>query len=271
MLLVHGFGASIAHWRFNIPALVEAGHTVWAVDLLGFGGSDKPETYTYTMEGWRDLLLDFVEEFIDEPAVIVGNSIGSLASLMTAAANPSAFAGVVLCNTAGAMNNKAISDDWRLQLARPIFLLIDWLLLQPAIAERLFNGFRTPENIAQTLKNVYSNEGNVDADLVELIYRPSCDAGALDAFVKIITGPPGPRPEDLLPQIDAPLLLLWGDEDPFTPMDGPVAKYFIDLARTRPDTQFSVIPGCGHCPHDDRPDLVHRELLPWLARYGTAA
>jgi pimeloyl-ACP methyl ester carboxylesterase len=42
LILIHGFGAAIGHWRQNIPALAAAGYQVFALDLLGFGGSDKP-------------------------------------------------------------------------------------------------------------------------------------------------------------------------------------------------------------------------------------
>lgn len=44
-----------------------------------------------------------------------------------------------------------------------------------------------------------------------MVHAPSNDAGALEAFVSIITGPPGPRPEQLVPTISSPILLLWGD------------------------------------------------------------
>jgi pimeloyl-ACP methyl ester carboxylesterase len=54
---------------------------VYAIDLLGFGRSDKP-LLDYSTELWRDQLLDFLAEFIDRPAVLIGNSIGSLVSLM---------------------------------------------------------------------------------------------------------------------------------------------------------------------------------------------
>jgi pimeloyl-ACP methyl ester carboxylesterase len=65
-------------------------------------------------------------------------------------------------------------------------------------------------------------------------------------------------------RISQPLLVLWGDADPFTPADGPVGRFFQALPDTRLNTRFSFLPSVGHCPHDDRPDLVHSELLPWL-------
>ncbi len=73
---------------------------VYAIDLLGQGGSEKP-LLAYEMELWRDQILDFMAEFVQQPAAIVGNSLGSLASLMVAAAAPERVAGVTLLNCAG--------------------------------------------------------------------------------------------------------------------------------------------------------------------------
>ncbi|URD80673.1 alpha/beta hydrolase fold [Musa troglodytarum] len=68
-----------------------------------------------------------------------------------------------------------------------------------------------------------------------------------------------------MPKISIPVLVLWGDRDPFTPIDGPVGKYFSSLPSNLPNIELHVLPGVGHCPHDDRPDLVHEKLLPWLS------
>ncbi|GMH32620.1 hypothetical protein BSKO_00454 [Bryopsis sp. KO-2023] len=265
VLLVHGFGASVGHYRKNIPVIAE-NHKVFALDLLGFGASDKAPV-DYSMELWRDLILDFVEEFAVEPVVLVGNSTGSLASLM-AAASPSKglIKSIVLLNCAGAMNNKSLIDDWRLMIVYPLFLLIDFLLKTPPIANFLFEKYSSKDNVRNILGAVYENQNAVDDDLVDLIHGPSQDEGAVDVFVSVLTGPGGPRPESLTDSVDCPILLLWGNKDPFTPIDGPVARFFRGLAETRPNTAFVELDGVGHCPHDDRPDLVHQELLPWLEK-----
>ena len=80
---------------------------VYALDLLGQGRSEKP-VLDYSMELWRDQILDFMAAHVQQPAVIVGNSIGSLASLMVTEAAPARILGTVLLNCAGGMNNKAI-------------------------------------------------------------------------------------------------------------------------------------------------------------------
>ncbi|KAJ1262947.1 hypothetical protein BS78_09G147600 [Paspalum vaginatum] len=265
VLLVHGFGASVAHWRRNIGVLSES-YTVYAIDLLGFGASDKPTGFSYTMETWAELILDFLAEVVGRPTVLVGNSVGSLACVIAASeSSRDVVRGLVLLNCAGGMNNKAIVDDWRIKLLLPLLWLIDFLLKQRPIASALFERVKSRDNLKDILLSVYGNKDAVDDELVEIIRGPAETEGALDAFVSTVTGPPGPSPVALMPRLaDVPVLVLWGDRDPFTPIDGPVGKFFSKLPSELPNVTLHMLPGVGHCPHDDRPDLVHERLLPWL-------
>ncbi|KAK1301101.1 hypothetical protein QJS10_CPB13g01052 [Acorus calamus] len=265
VLLVHGFGASIGHWRRNIGVLAE-NNSVYALDLLGFGASDKPEGFAYMMEVWSQLILDFLDEIVQKPTVLIGNSVGSLACVIAASESTGGLVcGLVLLNCAGGMNNKAIVDDWRIKLLFPLLLLFDFLLKQKKIASALFERVKQRDNLKNILLSVYGNKQSVDNDLVEIIKGPADDDGALDAFVSIVTGPPGPNPVSLMPKIVLPVLVLWGNQDPFTPIDGPVGKYFSSLPSQLPNISLHVLEGVGHCPHDDRPDLVHEKLLSWLS------
>jgi pimeloyl-ACP methyl ester carboxylesterase len=94
ILLVHGFGGSVGHWRHNIPVLAQH-HSVYAVDLLSFGDSDKPDT-AYSLEIWVDQVYEFWHSFIKVPVVLVGNSLGSLTCLAVAAAHPEMVRGVAI-------------------------------------------------------------------------------------------------------------------------------------------------------------------------------
>ncbi|XP_052200140.1 uncharacterized protein LOC127806716 isoform X2 [Diospyros lotus] len=264
LLLVHGFGASVAHWRRNILTLAQ-NHTVYVIDLLGFGASDKPADFPYSTESWAQLILDFLNEIVQRPTVLIGNSVGSLACVI-AASEPtqSLVRGLVLLNCAGGMNNKAIVDDWRIRLLLPLLWFFDFLLNQRRIASFIFERVTQRDNLRNILLSVYGNKESVDEDLVQIIKQPTHDQGALDAFVSIVTGPPGPNPVQLMPRITLPVLVLWGDQDPFTPLDGPVGRYFSSLPAQLPNVSLFVLEGVGHCPHDDRPDLVHGKLIPWL-------
>ncbi|XP_052292212.1 pheophytinase, chloroplastic-like [Citrus sinensis] len=281
LLLVHGFGASIPHWRRNIGTLAKS-YTVYAIDLLGFGASDKPAGYSYTMEGWAQLILDFLDEVVKKPTVLIGNSVGSLACVIAASgifiltspwtsdilqleSSQTLVQGLVLLNCAGGMNNKAIVDDWRIKLLLPLLWFIDFLLKQRPIASAIFERVKQRETLRNILLSIYANKESVDETLVEIIREPANEEGALDAFVSIVTGPPGPNPVQLMPSISIPVLVLWGDKDPFTPLDGPVGKYFSSLPSKLSNVKLIVLDGVGHCPHDDRPELVHEKLLPWLA------
>ncbi|WCJ28527.1 alpha/beta-Hydrolases superfamily protein [Euphorbia peplus] len=269
LLLVHGFGASIPHWRRNIPVLSQD-YTVYAIDLLGFGDSDKPQGFSYTMEAWAQLILDFLQQVVQKPTVLIGNSVGSLACVIAASESTEALVqGIVLLNCSGGMNNKAVVDDWRIKLLLPLLLLIDFLLKQRVIASALFERVKNRETLRDILLSVYGNKESVDDELVEIIRGPANDEGALDAFVSIVTGPPGPNPVRLMPSLSMPVLVLWGDQDPFTPLDGPVGKYFSSLPSNLSNVSLYVLEGVGHCPHDDKPDLVHSNLLPWLSNVFT--
>ena len=70
----------------------------------------------------------------------------------------------------------------------------------------IFNQVRQKFRIRGSLRQVYRNREAITEELVEMLHGPSCDPGAQKVFAAIVTAPPGPRPEELLPQIKQPLL-----------------------------------------------------------------
>jgi len=58
--------------------------------------------------------------------------------------------------------------------------------------------------------------------------EPSLDTGAVDVFVGVFTGDPGPRPEAMLEKIDCPVLVAWGEADPWTPLDGQWPLLYVE-------------------------------------------
>lgn len=257
VVLVHGFGASIGHWRKNIPALAEGGYRVFALDLLGFGASDKA-TVDYSVELWQELLKDFWDEHIQEPAIFIGNSIGALLSLAIAANHPEIMAGGVLLNCAGGLNHRPEELHFPLRQIMTIFTNV---VSSPGLGPFLFDRIRQKRRIRNTLRQVYGNKAAITDELVELLYQPSCDPGAQQVFASIVTAPPGPPPTELLPQVKCPLLVLWGEDDPWTPVSG--GRIFQEFAQSQP-IEFVSIPKTGHCPHDERPDVVNPLILDWL-------
>jgi pimeloyl-ACP methyl ester carboxylesterase len=269
LILVHGFGACIGHWRKNIPALANAGYRVFALDLLGFGGSDKAPI-NYTTEVWVELLKDFCLAHIQEPAVFVGNSIGALLSLIAVAQHPEIAAGAVLINPAGGLSHRPHELNPPLRVVMTAF---NKLVGHPITGTFVFNRIRQKHQIRRTLYQVYRNREAVTDELVDMLYTPSCDPGAQKVFASILTAPPGPTTAEILPKVQCPLLVLWGADDPWTPMTG--ANIYVEAQKgpfqgeqaqeNGKDIKIVPIPNAGHCPHDEVPDVVNSQIVEWLA------
>jgi pimeloyl-ACP methyl ester carboxylesterase len=257
LLLIHGFGATHAHWRKNIPDLAEQGYRVYGIDLLGFGASEKP-ALDYSLELWETLIHDFWHSQINQPMIVVGNSIGALLSLMLLAHYPEMTAGGIVLNVAGGLNHRPDELKWPLSSIMSLFASV---VQNPIIGPILFNQIRQKHRIRNTLKQVYGNPAAITDELVDIIYQPACDRKAQKVFASILSAPPGPRIGELLPHIHQPLLVLWGEADPWTPIQG--ARTF----KESENAKVVPIPGTGHCPHDERPDLVNPLMIDWLSHF----
>jgi pimeloyl-ACP methyl ester carboxylesterase len=100
--------------------------------------------------------------------------------------------------------------------------------------------------------------------LLEVLLGPSDDLNAKDVFLKTFAGPPGPTPESILPRLKCPILAIWGGADPWTPVNTglhPGSNFYKYAAG---DFQLHVLPGVGHCPHDEAPEQVHAVMIPWM-------
>ncbi len=256
LLLVHGFGASTDHWRKNIAQLQEH-FQVWAIDLLGFGRSAKPKQ-EYSGNLWREQLQDFITEVIGKPTVLAGNSLGGYASLCVAAAYPQSTAGLILLNSAGPFSDTTTQSN---QKSKSNFggKLTRSILLQPWASFLLFQYVRRRSVIRKTLNQVYYDHSAVTEQLVEEIYRPSCDLGAAEVFNAVFKTPQGEKVDMLLSQMQCPLLLLWGEKDPWINARDRGSKfreYYPQL------TEYYL--EAGHCPHDEIPEEVNKLITNWV-------
>ncbi|BAZ43451.1 alpha/beta hydrolase fold protein [Chondrocystis sp. NIES-4102] len=261
LLLIHGFGASIGHWQKNIPVLAAAGYQVFAIDLLGFGNSAKPPL-DYTLELWESQIKDFWSEHINQPTIFIGNSIGALISLMLVTNYPEMSAGGVLINCAGGLNHRPGDLNPVLGMVMGGFTK---LISNPATGKIIFDNIRRKSQIRRTLYQVYCDRSAVTDELVEMLYQPSCDPGAQRVFASVLTAPAGKSPSELLPSLKRPLLVIWGEKDPWTPVAG--AKIYQESAIANPDVQFEIIPNAGHCPHDENPQAVNNKIINWLSNF----
>ncbi|MBD2626310.1 alpha/beta fold hydrolase [Trichormus variabilis] len=261
LLLVHGFGASTDHWRKNITGLC-ADFQVFAVDLLGFGRSAKPKLQ-YSGDLWRDQLRDFISEVIGEKAVLAGNSLGGYACLCVASQYPDSVAGVVLLNSAGPFSEPEAIQSQIQPSQNPVQRLfgksIKWAFKQRLFQSLLFQYVRQRWVIRRTLEKVYLDKTTITHQLVEEIQRPAFDKGALDVFVSVFSTPQGEKVDVLLKQLTCPLLLLWGEADPWMKARERSQKFHQYYPQL---TEYFL--SAGHCPHDEAPEQVNPLLRDWV-------
>ena len=260
LLLVHGFGASTDHWRKNIAQLQKQ-FQVWAIDLLGFGRSAKPNQ-EYSGNLWREQLHDFITEVIGQPTVLAGNSLGGYACLCVAAAYPESTAGLILLNSAGPFTDTN-PDAEQKSNSKGVDKLLRSILLQPWASFLLFQYVRRKSVIRKTLNKVYFDKTAVTDQLIEDIYRPSSDVGAAEVFNAVFKTPQGEKVDVLLGQMQCPLLILWGEKDPWINARERGIKfrqYYPQL------TEYYL--EAGHCPHDEIPDEINNLITNWILSQG---
>ncbi|MEB3161872.1 MAG: alpha/beta fold hydrolase [Prochlorothrix sp.] len=258
LLLVHGFGASTDHWKKNIADL-QRDFEVWAIDLLGFGRSAKPEAdYGGTL--WREQLHDFIQAKIGRPTIIAGNSLGGYASLCVAAAYPDAVAGVVLLNSAGPFTPPEPLPEPTL-LQRVARSVRTWIFQQPWVARLIFLNVRRRATVRKTLLKVYVDATAVTEELIDDIIRPAYDPGALQVFSSVFkAGGKGAKVDELLGQMQCPLLTLWGQGDPWM----NVIERSGNFRRFYGDRLTEHFLAAGHCPHDEVPQQVDDLIRQWV-------
>lgn len=267
VLIVHGFGASINHWRKNIPPLVDTCRfRVFAIDLLGFGGSDKasPTEFEYGIPLWSELVCDFVNAMDPtQPWSFVGNSIGSLTVLSAATQlDNERVRAVALMNSAGGLVSFRYSE---LNIFQAFLLkAFNTVLFNRFTGPSLFTNFRKRENIANVLKQVYIDQTAISDDLLDILCDPSMDEGACDVFLAILNADAGPAPEPMLEKLNwCPMLVVWGEKDPWTPFKEGFHPG-INFPKYHPGIDLHVIPNAGHCIHDECPEQVNELLVPFM-------
>ena len=261
ILLIHGFGASTEHWRFNIPVL-SSKFEVHAIDLLGFGKSPKPNDVIYSGSLWKDQVIAYVKEKIQKPTIVVGNSLGGYAALAAGAELKELSAGVILLNAAGYFSEEKSLKKNMLQTS---IETVAGIFLKNIVLQRLiFENMRKPSTIRKTLNQVYINKKNVDDFLVNSIRNPSLDVGAFNVFRSVFnpSGPQGEPLDELFKKLSSPLLLLWGSKDPW--MNTPKKRGLYE--KFTPKNTTEVILEAGHCPHDEVPELVNQKILDWIEK-----
>ena len=274
VLLIHGFGACVSHWRHTLGDL-NPELDIYAIDLLGFGASDKPRSrlsgepdeagsVRYCFDLWADQVQAFLSEVVPAgPVQIIGNSIGALVALVAADRLQSAGhppRQVVLIDCAQrTLDERRLArlPGWE-RASRP---LVKRLVRQRWILTPLFRFVGRPSFIRQVLAQAYPSGANLDDELVEILLKPALDVGAVESFRGFVNLFEDHLAPDHLARLTVPVRMIWGARDPWE--DPAEAQSWADQFACI--QELVVLEGLGHCPHDEGPERVNPILRRWLA------
>ncbi len=238
ILLVHGFDSSVLEYRYLMP-LLSAQHEVWAVDLLSFGFTARPQNLAFDPDSIKAHLYSFWQQQINRPVMMVGASMGGAVVLDFALSYPDAVSQIALLDSAG-LANKPLS---RFFMVPP---LDGW-------ATKFLGSMNVRRKICQS---AYYDKSRVTEDAVICgALHLGCDywQEALISFTK--GGGYGsfyPR----LRHLTQPTLILWGQHDRILGTKAAL-KFHQAIANSR----LSWIPDCGHLPHVEQAVSVADKIL----------
>ncbi|MBK9741191.1 MAG: alpha/beta hydrolase [Actinobacteria bacterium] len=262
LVCIHGLGGSLVNWAALAP-LLQPRCRVMALDLAGFGHTQGGARSTSVHANQR-LLDGFLRQVAGTPAILVGNSMGGLISILQAHDSPGSVAGLVLIDPALPVGPLARPD--------PRVVATFAALAIPAVGRRLLalrrstssaeeaandilrlccaDASRVPEHVVEQHIEVAAQRrdyGDVDAELLSAarsLLWVLADRARYGAMQRAIT---------------APVLLLHGDRDRLVPIASARAT-----AKSNPSWRFEVAEGVGHVPQLEVPEWTAERILAWL-------
>lgn len=236
VILLHGLGANVASWQFNIPVLAQKYHVV-ALDQIGFGKSDRP-ALKYRVGTYVDFLDKFMSETKIEKATLIGNSLGGWVAAWTAIKYPNRVEKVVLADAAGLKPSEIdLKQIYGLNYStrNEVRQLVKLVFYNQAI-------FGSPAFIEESMKvRVLANDGDTINSLIESIKR---DEDFLDGQLN---------------QIKKPTLIIWGKQDGLLKV-ADAERFNREIA----GSQLIVFDQCGHVPQVEKAADFNAAVLKFL-------
>lgn len=242
VLLIHGFGASTYTWRQIAPELARD-HRVIAVDMKGFGQSDKPFDENYSVFDQAELLTQLILDRDLHDLTVVGHSFGGGVALVLALDESKRLEGRI--TKLILLDSIAYPQDIPMffrMLDMPVFSHVGVRMVPPAIQTRI------------ALQIAYLDNSKIEDEEVETYAAPLRTAAGKHAIIHSARQIMPEGIEELSRRyklIEQPTLILWCDHDRIVPLD-----VGLKLRRTLPNATLKLVEECGHMPHEEQPEVT---------------
>lgn len=215
VVLVHGLGGRAEDWRDLAPYMAKAGFRIYLPDLVGYGRSEKPADFSYSVHDEAEVVIDFMDKLGLKQVDLGGWSMGGAIVQHVAADHPDRVSRLMLFDSAGLF----VLPTWDINLFTPN---------SPAQVDQLY---------ALLMPHPRHVVGFVASDILRvsdhrawIIHR---------ALATMLTGQDAT--DKILPQLKMPVLLVWGGDDRIMPVSLGESMH-----KLIPQSELDVFPGCGH-------------------------
>jgi pimeloyl-ACP methyl ester carboxylesterase len=252
IVLIHGFGTSSFLWRNIAPEIALANRTAFAIDLFGYGESDRPFDADFGIAAQAELVDRALTALRLPKATVVGVDLGGCVALRLASSRPERVERLLLINPI-ALDEIPAGDIAELQrnTARFAFRASRGILGAAPI-------------LGEVLRRSVANEANMPDKLVARYLAPYVGEEGLNHLLLLARSIDDEDMEDAeLGSLPQPALILWGDQDPWV---GP--RFADRLADAIPGSRLVRLPGVGRLVPEEVPETVVSVLLEFI---GAAA
>ncbi len=247
VFLLHGFAACTYTWEKVAGYLNRQGYHVWALDMKGFGWSDKPGGARYDPYTLMEEVNRWMGAVGVDQVVFVGNSLGGTIAWLMGLEHPERVSRLVLVDAAG------------YPIEKPFIIRMAGTPLADPIARLFF----CPAIVRWTLEQLYYHDDWITDEQVMAYFDRLRTQNALNAQVAVAGSLKASLFEEYIrriPTIDKETLLIWGRDDKWIPLDKVGYRFRKDLLNSR----LAVIAGCGHIPQEEYPEKTARLIMDFI-------
>jgi len=253
LILLHGFAASLFSWREIMAPLAELG-TVIAYDRPAFGLTERPLKWQglnpYSSEFQPHLLIGLMDALHVEKAVLIGNSAGGGIAMQAALLYPERVSALVLVDP-------AVYEVGRLSIGLLLKNHLGVLLVKNRLRVLLARNINTWGIIM--LRTAWHDPTKITPNIMAGYTKPLQTENWDGALWELFHAAQKSDLASHLGELTLPILVITGDDDRFV-----LTEHSIRLAREIPHAELTIIPNCGHVPHEECPETFLKTTVDFL-------
>ena len=259
-LMLHGFPECSYSWRHQMPLLAEKGYTVWAPDLRGYGGSDRPgRVRDYRMRNLVDDVAGLIDAAGSRETLLVGHDWGGAIAWIFALAGIRPLERFIVMNLPHPRLFRRGLRTWK-QLRRSWYVFFFQL---PWLPERLL-GANGARRVSGMIRGSAAIKDRFPGEVLEVYRKNAAQPGALPAMLAyyrayIRYGVDKDLARAAYRKLETPTLMIWGEED--TALGRELTIGTEDLVS---DLTLRYLPGISHWVQQEAPEIVNAMIDAWL-------